>query len=414
MPERRARIAFVVQRYGPEVVGGAELHCRLYAERLAEKHDVDVLTSCALDHRTWANHYPAGESREGGVQVRRFPVTGGRHPDLERWWEAWRTCPRTAHDELAWLYEQGPVVPDLLTRLVEHRDRYDVFVFFTYLYLPTALGLPLVADKSILVPTANPADPPLDFGIFRPLFSSPRAILYTTDEERDHAHRRLANRHVPHDVVGVGFDPVHSDDPARFARAHGLDHPYVLFLGRIGPGKGCDQLVADFARYLEAGGADFHLVLAGSLEMALPECPGIHHVGFLDGQDKADALVGASAVVVPGAHDCLSMAACEAWAAGRPVLVTKRSPVVRSLCRRSGGGADYRNAGQLAARLRRLARDPAWGGRRGRRGRAFVEREYAWPVVMRKLERAVRSVSEAPAHTKRSALGASSGAGRNR
>src|SRR5207342_3127991 len=78
---RRVRLAFVVQRYGPEVVGGAELHCRWVAEHLAARHEVEVLTTTATDYLTWENVLPEGVHHINGVQVRRFPVARTRRVD---------------------------------------------------------------------------------------------------------------------------------------------------------------------------------------------------------------------------------------------------------------------------------------------------------------------------------------------
>src|SRR6185436_7908412 len=54
------KLACVVQRYGADIAGGSELHCRDLAKRLAARHEITVLTSCARDYVTWENSYPPG------------------------------------------------------------------------------------------------------------------------------------------------------------------------------------------------------------------------------------------------------------------------------------------------------------------------------------------------------------------
>ena len=75
------KVAFIVQRYGAEILGGSEYHCRLVAERLSRQPEVEVLTTCAREYTTWDNAYPEGTDRVRGVTVRRFPNSQTR--DLE-------------------------------------------------------------------------------------------------------------------------------------------------------------------------------------------------------------------------------------------------------------------------------------------------------------------------------------------
>ena len=68
------KIAFVVQRYGIEVNGGAELLCRTVAEHLSRYVSIEIITTCAIDYVTWNNEYPAGSSVLNNVKIHRFPV----------------------------------------------------------------------------------------------------------------------------------------------------------------------------------------------------------------------------------------------------------------------------------------------------------------------------------------------------
>src|SRR5438067_12673032 len=208
------KLAFVIQRYGAEVLGGSEQLCRLLAERLATQHDVDVLTSCARDYITWKNEYPEGSDRVRGVTVRRF--ANARTRDLAAFNKSSEWIfnnPHSRADGMEWLKQQGPWCPALIDYLRRHHQQYDVLIFFTYLYAPTVLGLDVSPARSVLVPTSHD-EPAIRLEIYKEVFSRPAAILFNTDSEQRFIHQMFPDRAELEEVVGVGVDlPQHQPYP---------------------------------------------------------------------------------------------------------------------------------------------------------------------------------------------------------
>jgi glycosyltransferase involved in cell wall biosynthesis len=371
----KPKIAFVIHRYGEEVVGGAEFQCRNYAEILSKSCDVTVLTSCCSSYHTWENDLVAGESFINGVRLIRFPSTSQRHPQFNRWWDIWQRRTRTIQDECQWIYEQGPVLPDLLTFLARSHDVYDVFIFFTYLYYPTVMGLPLVADRAILVPTAPPNEIEILMTYFKRLLNLPRLLIYCTPEERDWVQSVSGNR-IPHAITALALEAINHSNADRLRTKYDLNRPYLLFLGRIGINKGCDRLLNYYQQYVENTLEPVSLVLAGELEMTLPQISGLVYVGSIFGEDKRELLTNALALVNPSRLDNLSIAICEAWAAAIPVLVNVESPVVKALCARSQGGLVWGNVEEFIACIGQLIANPHEVSLMGRSGQAYILSEY--------------------------------------
>ncbi|OFW06733.1 MAG: hypothetical protein A3I61_05905 [Acidobacteria bacterium RIFCSPLOWO2_02_FULL_68_18] len=378
------KIAIVVQRYGAEISGGAELHARYIAELLAARMAVRVFTTCARDYLSWRNEYPPGSGEVNGVPVERFLVT--RERDAEAFGHASRRVfgrVHTAQEEIEWLWRQGPVCPTLVARLRRVAGQFDFVLLFSLRYFPTYYGARAAAERAILVPTAE-REAAVALGIFQPVLRGVRGIMYNSLEERAMLQALAANEEVPGVVVGVGSRIPAEVAPARARQKFGLAHPFLLYVGRIDPNKGCAELFDSFIRYSSSSTEPLDLVLVGSAAMDVPAHPRIRHLGFVSDEDKFDVLAAAVALVVPSFFESLSMVALEAWALGRPVVANKRCDVLVGQCLRSNAGLYYGDALEFASVLDSLATEPSMTEALGRNGREYVTRQYGWSVIERK------------------------------
>jgi glycosyltransferase involved in cell wall biosynthesis len=374
------KLACVVQRYGLEVVGGSESHCRSIAERLAAHHDVTVLTSCASDYLSWKDTYSPGASAVGPVRVQRFPVDRPR--DTHRFAELNNIIASgraTAEDEAAWFLENGPQVPGLLDHLRARGHDYDRVLFWTYRYYPSYFGVPLVRDRAILVPTAE-EDPVVWLRSVPEFFTLPRGYVFLTPEEAELVRGRASATLPPCCIIGTGLEPAES------AVADVPKGPFVLYLGRVDPNKGCETLLRYFQQFVDREGARVKLVLAGPVFMPVASHPAIVSLGFVDEARRARLLDSALALVVPSPYESLCIALLEGWNHSRPALVNGRCRVLKGQVLRSNGGFFYGNAMEFATALRELLDQPDAAKQIGRQGLEYVDQHYRWPTVMHTLE----------------------------
>jgi glycosyltransferase involved in cell wall biosynthesis len=385
------KLACVVQRYGPGIAGGSEAHCRHLAERLAGRHDVHVLTSCAEDYVHWRNTLEPGWSTVGPVRVRRFPVARQRQlhafADLSERAFARR---HRIEDERAWFEANGPQVPELVEYLQAHGHEYDLVLFWAFRYYQSIFGLPVVQDRAVLVPTAE-EDAVLDFVSLRDYFQRPRGYIFLTEEERQLVTARAGRLDVPSTVIGTGLDAAGAA-PASTLEPLGIDGPFVVYLGRVDRNKGCDRLVDHFIRYQNEAKRDVTLVLAGPVHVALQDHPRVRVLGFVSDDVREALFANARALVMPSPYESLCIALLEGWNHGLPALVNARCSVLEGQVRRAAGGLHYGTYREFAAGLSWLLDHPAEARQFGQQGLAYVEREYRWPTVMSRVETLLEEV----------------------
>lgn len=414
------RIAIVVQRYGAEINGGAELHARLLAKALRMHVAVDVLTSRALDYRVWDHHYSAGTSELDGCRVIRFdhPIKNRSHRrrmplahklrfKLRRWLgklNGARVALPSGDDKadgVEYIRAMGPWMSDLGPYLHSHRDEYSAVIFVTALYPHAALGLAYISDKAILVPTLHD-EKAMYLPHYRRLFGMPRWIMYNTRAEQDLAIRLYGDNLPRSEICGVGVGlpeqppRLWQEDPKRWAGTAarlGIDRPFLVYVGRVDVSKGCDELFGFIADWRSRGGAPLQLVVCGQMFMNPPDHPDIVLAGFVSDEERDDLIAHASALVVPSRYESLSMVVLESLQLGTPVIVNAKCEVLRQHVELSQVGWAYWGRSDLNRAVNELL---IWSPERRReqasRGRDYVQENYNWPVIVGKFMRAIDDI----------------------
>ncbi len=374
------KLAFVVQRYGIGVVGGAETLARDMAERTAaEGYDVTVITTTAHDYVTWADHFPPGESILKGVRIIRYPVAQAR--DIEkfnRFSETFFAQSAQDRDEETWFCMQGPHSPELIRALGELEDEFDLFVFFTYLYQPTVDGVLQIRNKPvILFPTAHD-ELPIYLSKVRRMMERVDAFFFLTQAELELV-RRVFTPKVRLTLLRTGI-PQNPAGAELFRRKHGIILPYMLYAGRIERGKGLETVIEAFRilrkrRLLE-------WILIGKQLMELPREQGIRYLGYISEAEKRSAFAGAVFSVQPSPLESLSITTLESFVQKTAILANGHCAVLREHTELSGGGLTYEDEAGFVRNAEFLIDDLRERRRMGRNGQEYVQRYFDWSGVI--------------------------------
>ena len=419
------RLAFVTPRYGADIGLGPEHACRLLAEQVSVRHDVDVLTTCARDPRTWTNVYSEGVDRVRGVRVRRFPVSpSDDHAALQHLTTRLLNNPRARSEELDWVRRYGPWSPGLLEYVKRQHRTYDALVFFSLYHATTVYGLQDAPDRSVLFPHLQ-LHPVLRFDLWADVLSAPNALGLFSSAERE-LLREYVRADVRHEeLVGIGVDPPpqqsyprHQQDPADevtpndeiaidadqpavdahlaargvpFRRRHRLYGRFALYGGRVEPDNGCEEMLEYFDTYAAADG-DTSLVLMGVKMMHVPEARYLRQAGVLPERERMVAYEAADVTLAPASDDLTAQSLLESLAVGTPVLASARNLAAVEHVRRANAGLYYATREEFVEALRLLMTDTRLREKLGENGRSYIRQNLQWEAVLGRFERLLARV----------------------
>ncbi|MFA5022568.1 MAG: glycosyltransferase family 4 protein [Patescibacteria group bacterium] len=388
MAATKPKIAFVIQRYGLEINGGAEFLCQKLAERMAKIWEIEIITTCANNYQTWENYYQPGAENINGIKVKRF---SNDLRDLKKYEEASKALYQSNHpvswaEFRQWGREAGPFSQELFDYIKTNAQNYDFFFFFTYAYATTLFGLELVAEKSFLVPFAHD-DFLINLSVLENFFALPRAIIFSSPSEKRLLGQKFPNLNLKGELGGIGIDLPKNISPINFQKKYGLDGNYLLYLGRVDVGKNCQKLIDYFLQYLAETGRDLKLVLVGQIYMPTSNHPSILMPGFISEAEKNEALAGCLAVINPSIYESLSLILLEAWSFNCPTLVDAKCATTVDQSKRSQCGLWYNNYEEFKLGLEYIINHPDLA----KNGQKFIRQNYSWEKIISAYQKVIEN-----------------------
>lgn len=181
-------------------------------------------------------------------------------------------------------------------------------------------------------------------------------VCFTSEEERRAARESFGLYRARELVTPLGLAAPAGDPEAQretFLRENPAlrGRRFLLFLGRIHPKKGLEDLLRAYAALREGGPDAPLLVVVGpcadrvylddvkALADRLGIGPAVHWLGLATGDQKWGAIRACEAFVLLSHQENFGMAVVEALACGRPVLISKRVNIWREIVEDGAGWA---------------------------------------------------------------------------
>ncbi|PJZ41896.1 glycosyl transferase [Leptospira kmetyi] len=418
------KIAVVSPIFSDKVSGGSEKLIFQFVELLAADFEITVLTTRSLDYITWKNSIPLSEnnifqeSSNPSKPIRfeeKNSSLGGKYKVLQFTVEKQRNIERFNRlskrilDEPSlqnkenvnhWLEEQGPYVPELVQFIESRKSEFDVFFFVSYLYYPLVFGTPLVAEKSIVIPTFHD-EAPAYLPVYKEVLTDQSSYSFNTPEELEVFQNILGYKPSTYSITGMNLNLDRYSDKS----AKGSDHadkidssvvdetPFLLYVGRVDQGKGFLEMAEWFAEWKKNTKLPHKLRIVGKIASKIPnkilENQNIEFLGFVEEAIKLELLQNCVCLINSSPLESFSIVLMEAWLKGKPVLVNGKSDVLKGHCLRSNGGLFYSDRKSFFATLDYILDHTQESIAMGQNGKRYVERNFNPTTVREKLLRLI-------------------------
>lgn len=401
------RITFVVAKYPPSL-GGTQVLIQHVAEGLVGLgHSVTVVTTDARLSLFTRGRERLGVGNEvvNGVLVKRRPVATRVHGAVRFGRKV--SARLGLRRLLGWTgpIAAGPIGLGLAQeiRVAARDDDVVVGAGASYLIIPAVdLATRRGRARAVYLPQLHLSISDPRPSVLRALQRADGVVSQTEFERRwlvEHGvEKRRAGLAPPGCDILAGGRP----SPASARSQLGLpERPTVGYIGRMAVHKGVDTLMGAMERLWEqrpeltlllAGGRTSWSGFDGLLESTRQAAGDrLVYLGEFDDDEKQLLYAACDVVAFPSREESFGITTIEAWAAGRP-MVAGDIDVVRSLIR-PGEDGELVPVGDVEAWVEVLGDLLDDGERRsllGSAGRARVEQEFSWPVVVQHWDELLR------------------------
>jgi glycosyltransferase involved in cell wall biosynthesis len=220
-----------------------------------------------------------------------------------------------------------------------------------------------------------------------------RVVLHVTSEEEARASsQRIKNARPVVIPNGVDVAPANGErqwQPGKQLR--------LLYLGRLHPIKGIENLLRALGQLdskvslsICGNGSKQYEHLLKSLVRELSLTDRVRFCGAVAGEEKVKEFREADVCVVPSFSENFGMVVAEALATGVPVIASTGSPW--SELEKHGCGFWVENDPQsLVEAINRISTGPL--ASMGKKGREWMEREFTWPSVAKRMNEVYRGLA---------------------
>ena len=411
----KENIAFVVVRYGLNINGGAEYHCRMLAERLTNDYNVEVLTTCVDNYRTGENLEFKEKEIINKVIVRRFK-TNPTHPELENFYKkkakpAYKLrrflykCHFLAiasyffpiwhfkeKEELEALGSQVFHSPALFNFIKENKDNYKAIIPITIDYSHVYYTTLYAPEKTIVIPTRHYHKTAFRSTLTQ-VFTKAAYIAFNTTAEQKLARKIFGMHMAPHSIVSVGIELSAPSDWAVTQEKYNLPDEYMLYVGRVDQGK-LNNVYTYFLNYKKVyPNSDLKFVLVGKQYSDPFNHPDIIYTNFVEEQEKISIIQHAKIVINPSLYESLSLILLEAMALKKAMLVNGNCNVLKEHCHKSNNAAlYYTNEKSFIDKLHMLDSSTNLRLEMGEKGYSYVNSNYDWNIIMNKLKHVIENI----------------------